>query len=164
MLNVMTRADDDLERPLRLAIRSTRLLGIVSSVYGIFFVFAYGYLNRFERWQLVFIALGMLLWVIPGVLLLVNAYQLQQRRRRAAITCMVVAIAQGVCALAIFAANFFLTPISPIPVVLSALWVAAIVQLVMHLSQSLRVMAVDVEKRHGFEVKPVQSIDSLREK
>src|SRR5688572_16375515 len=111
----MTRVDQDLERPLRLAIRSTRLLGGVSAAYGIFFVFAYGYFNRFERWQVFFIAVGMALWVLPGVLLLINSYQLQQRRRFAAITSMIAAIAQGLCALAIFIVQFRLTPLSPIP-------------------------------------------------
>src|SRR5687768_3730980 len=98
----MTRVDQDLERPLRLAIRSTRLLGGVSAAYGIFFVFAYGYLNRLEQWQLIFIAIGMVLWVLPGVLLLINSYQLEQRRRFAAVSSMIAAIAQGLCALAIF--------------------------------------------------------------
>src|SRR5687768_11111997 len=114
----MTHVEHDRERPLKLAIRSTRLLGVVSAGYGIFFVFAYGYLNRFQRYQMFFIALGMMLWVVPGVLLLVNAAQLEQRRRGAAIGAIVVAALQGLCAAGLFVANFFLTPISPIPVVM----------------------------------------------
>jgi hypothetical protein len=156
--------EDDLERPLRLAIRSTRLLGGASAGYGIFFVFAYGYLNRYESYQLYFIIPGMLLWVIPGGLLLVNAYQLEQRRRRAAIAAMVIASIQGICAAAVFVAQFFLPPMSPVPVLLNALWIAGNAQLVMHLRQSLRLLEMDVEKRHGFEVTPVHSIDNLRPK
>jgi hypothetical protein len=161
---VMTQADDQLERPLQLAIRSTRLLGAASAGYGIFFCFAYGYFNRFERFQLFFIAFGMLLWVVPGGLLLVNAYQLEQRRRSAAIVCMIIASIQGICAGALFAAQFFLPPMSPIPLVMCALWVAANVQLAIHLRRSLPLLQIDVEKRHGFDVKPIQSTDNLRPK
>ena len=149
--------NDDRERPLRLAIRSTRLLGAVSAAYGVFFVFAYGYLNRYQRYQLFFIVFGMVLWVIPGVLLLVNAAQLDQRRRSGAVAAMIVAFLQGLCALALFVANFYFTPISPIPVVLSALWVAAIVQLLVHLFRSFRLLESDAEGRHGFQVQPIDN-------
>jgi hypothetical protein len=71
---------------------------------------------------------------------------------------------QGICAAALFVIQFFLPPMSPIPLVLAALWVAGNAQLVMHLRQSLRVLAVDVEKRHGFEVSTLQSTDNLRPK
>jgi hypothetical protein len=156
MFFVMTHDTNDLERPLRLAIRSTRLLGIASAGYGIFFVFAYGYLNRYQRYQMFFILFGMLLWVLPGVLLLVNAHQLEQRRRRAAIVCIVAATLQGIAALALFVAQFYFTPVSPIPLVLSALWVAAIVQLVVHLYRSLPLLQIDTERRRGFMIETVQ--------
>jgi hypothetical protein len=104
----------------------------------------------------------MILWVIPGGLLLVNAYQLEQRHRRAAIAAMVIAGIQGICASAVFVAQFFLPPMSPVPLVLNALWIAGNAQLVIHLLQSLRLLELDVEKRHGFEVMPLHSIDNLR--
>jgi hypothetical protein len=53
---------------------------------------------------------------------------------------------------------------SPIPLVLNALWIAGNAQLVMHLRQSLRFLKIDVEKRHGFEVAPLQSMDNFRPK
>ena len=160
----MIDVGEQFERPLRLAIRSTRLLGASSAGYGICFCFAYGYLNRYERYQLFFITFGLLLWVIPGGLLLVNSYQLAQRRRAAAIICMIIAGAQGGAALVLFIAQFFLPPMSPIPLVLSALWVAGNAQLVHHLWQSFPLLQIDVEKHHGFEVKPIQSTDNSRPK
>lgn len=164
---------------LDLAIRSTRLLGFASAGYGVFFVFAYGWFNRYERYQLFFIAFGMILFVLPGVAFIVQAQQMEQQRRRgAAVGAMVVAVLQGICAAGLFVANFFFTPISVIPVVLSFVWVIAIGQMVFHLRRSLPLMEIDAEKRHGFEIATedpglrlrsdagveVQSTDSLREK
>jgi len=143
---------DQRDRPLMLAIRSLRLLGLACAGYGVFFTFAYGYLNRYERYRISFIAMGVFLWVIPGAIFLVNSRQIEQRQRRAAISAMCIAIAQGLCAAALFVLNFFLTPISPIPVVLSALWVAAEAQLVFHLRQSLPLLEIDAERHHGFDV------------
>src|SRR5436190_18182252 len=129
--------EHDRDRPLRLAIRSLRLMGLVCSLYGIFFVFAYGYFNRYERYRPYFMGMGMLLWVLPGVVFLVNCRGLELRQRRSAVYALIVAVLQGMAALGLFIANFFFTPISPIPVVMSALWVAAMVQLVVHLRRSL---------------------------
>jgi O-antigen/teichoic acid export membrane protein len=148
----MTQPPDQRDRPLHLAIRSLRLLGAACVGYGIFFVFAYGYLNRYERYQIYFMAMGMILWVVPGAIFLVNVRQIEQRQRRAALCAICIAAAQGLCAAALFVMNFLFTPISPIPVVLSALWVAAEVQLVMHLRQSLPLLEIDAERRHGFDV------------
>jgi hypothetical protein len=153
---------DPRERPLELAIRSTRLLGYASAGYGVFFVFAYGWLNRYERYQLFFIAFGMILLVLPGVAFIVQAQQMEQlRRRSAAVGAIVVAVLQGICAAGLFAANFFFTPISVIPVVMSFIWVIAIGQMIFHLRRSLPLMESDAQRRHGFEVQP---IDTLREK
>src|SRR5215212_10572604 len=104
--------------PLILATRSLRLLGIVCCIYGIFFAFAYGYFNRYERYQVYFIAMGMVLWVIPGAVFLVNARQLEQRQRRGAICAICISVMQGAMALALFIMQFFLPPMSPIPLVL----------------------------------------------
>ena len=153
---------DDRDRPLHLAIRSTRLLGLVCAGYGIFFVFAYGYFNRYQTYAPYFIGLGMIVWVLPGMAFLVQAHQLQHHRSRpAAIGAIIVAALQGLCALSLFVANFFFTPISLIPVALSFLWVLAIAQMIAHLRRSLPLLQIDTEHRHGFEVQP---IDSLREK
>jgi len=152
MANEAEHSEDPRDRPLLLAIRSTRLLGLSSVGYGIFFVFAYGYLNRYERYRPHFILMGMLLWVIPGVFFLVASSRLEQRSRSAAVLAIVFASLQGLAALAIFCAQFLLTPISPIPLVLSALWVLAIVQLILHLRRSLPLLQIDAEHRHGFEI------------
>lgn len=147
---------DDRDRPLMLAIRSTRLLGLASVGYGIFFVFAYGYFNRYERYRPHFMLMGMALWVVPGVFFLVNSYRLEQRSRAAALWSIAFAVFQGLCALALFAAQFALTPISPIPLGLSLLWVIAMAQLILHLKRSVPLLSIDAEKRHGFDVAVTQ--------
>ena len=150
---------DDRDRPLHLAIRSTRLLGLVCAGYGIFFVFAYGYFNRYQAYAPYFIGMGMLIWVIPGVAFIVPANQMQHHRRRsAAIGAIVVAVLQGLFALALFVANFFFTPISPIPVALSFLWVLAIVQMIVHLRRSLPLLEIDTQHRHGFDLSTPQAV------
>ena len=128
-------------------------------MYGIFFVFAYGYFNRYERYGPYFMGMGMLLWVLPGVVFLVNSKQLELRQRRAAVYALIVAVLQGMAAAALFFANFFFTPISPIPVVMSALWVAAMVQLVVHLRRSLPLLEIDAERRHGFDVSVTPALE-----
>jgi len=148
---------DDRNRPLTLAIRSTRLLGLASVGYGIFFVFAYGYFNRYERYRPHFMLMGITLWVVPGVFFLVNSYRLEQRSRPAAVWSIVFAVVQGLCAAALLALQFMLTPISPIPLVLSALWVTAMVQLIGHLRRSLPLLQIDVEHRHGFDIATAQA-------
>ena len=70
---------------------------------------------------------------------------------------------QGLCAAALFVMNFLFTPVSPIPVVLSALWVAAEVQLVMHLRQSLPLLEIDAERRHGFDVTVIPSATAMED-
>jgi hypothetical protein len=154
----MTAPDDTRDRPLQLATRSTKLLGLVSAGYGIFFCFAYGYLNRYQTYAAYFIAMGMIVWVLPGVTFLVQAKQLEDRKRSAAIIAMLAAIFQGVCAAGLFVANFFFTPISVIPVVLSLLWVIAIVQMIAHLYRSLPLLEIDAQRRHGFDVSTPQQV------
>ena len=152
---------DDRDRPLMLAIRSTRLLGLASVGYGIFFVFAYGYFNRYERYRPHFMLMGMALWVVPGVFFLVNSYRLEQRSRAAALWSIVFAVFQGLCALGLFALQFALTPTSPIPLVLSFLWVIAMAQLSLHLKRSVPLLSIDAEKRHGFDVAVTQRVVPL---
>jgi hypothetical protein len=139
-------------RPLQLAIRSASLLGLCSGLFGFVFVFVFGYFNRYERYRLHFIGLGLIVWLVPGVLLFTNAMMMRQGRRRGAVGAIAVASAQGLFALMAFAANFMLSPISVIPVLLTLLWFAAIVQLLLHLRLSLPLLQRDIERRTGFEV------------
>jgi fatty acid desaturase len=139
---------------LDLAIRSARLLGFCSGVFGFVFVFAFGYFNKYQLYRLHFIAIGMIVWVIPGVLLMVNAYLMQRhRRRRAAIGAMFITAAHLLFALAALLGSCTLSPVSAIPILMSVLWVAATIQLLMYLWRSIPLLAHDVEARKGFEVR-----------
>jgi hypothetical protein len=142
----------DPARPLHLAVRSSRLLGAASVLCGLVVILAFGYFNRYTLYRKHFIAGGMIVWFVPGVLLATCSHFLARRRKGAAVAAMVVAFSQGVCAAALLYFSVTLTPVSPIPVILAALWVAAIVQLLHHLWRSLRAIEVDVDHVRGFEL------------
>jgi len=142
-------------RPLAFAIRSTRLLGFCSAVFGFVFVMAFGYFNPYRVYAHWGIAIGLIVWFIPGVLLMLCAAQLQLRRRSAAVGAMLLTIAHVFFALAALVGSCTLSPVSPIPIVMSVLWVAATVQLVVHLRRSLPLLEHDAERRQGFEVLPI---------
>lgn len=143
---------DDRSRPLHLAVRSTRLLGATSMLCGLVVILAFGYFNRYTLYRRHFIAGGMAVWFVPGVLLTTCSYFLAHRRKGAAVAAIVVAFGQGVCAAALLYFSVTLSPVSPIPVILAALWVAAIVQLLHHLWRSLAAIRVDAEHVRGFEL------------
>ncbi len=143
---------DDLQRPLMLAIRSTRLLGFCSAVFGFVFVMAFGYFNPYRLYAHWGIAIGLIIWFIPGVLLMLCAMQLQHRRRSAAVGAVMLTGAHVLFALAALVGSCTLSPVSPIPIVLSALWVAATLQLLVHLRRSLPLLERDAERWKGFEV------------
>jgi hypothetical protein len=139
-------------RALALAARSLFLLGYLSAGYGIFAMVAYGYLNRFERFRLYFLGLGLLIWFAPGVLFVATGYLLNRRSRRGALIAMIVALFQSLCAAAMLFAFCTLPPISPIPIVMCVVWLAALGQLMLYLQRSLRAIDADVEHRPGFPV------------
>jgi hypothetical protein len=89
------------------------------------------------------------------VLYLTAAAYLARRRHNAALGAIGLASVQAVCAAAAFVANFMLTPISPIPVVLTALWLAALVQLIVHLRRAAAEIGADAELHRGFEPLPL---------
>jgi hypothetical protein len=143
---------DDPDRPLHLAIRSTRLLGAASVLCGLVVIVAFGYFNRYTLYRKHFIAGGMVVWFVPGVLLATCSYFLAHRRKGAAVAAMVVAFAQGVCAATLLYFSVTLQPVSPIPVILATLWVAAIVQLLHYLWRSLAAIRVDADHLRGFDL------------
>ena len=140
-------------RPLHLAIRSTRLLGFCSAVFGFVFLMAFGYFNRYRIYAHWGVGLGLVVWFVPGVLLMVCAMQLRQRRRGAAVVAMLITSVHALFALAALVGSCTLSPVSPIPILMSALWLAASVQLVIHLRISLSLLEHDADRRKGFEVK-----------
>jgi hypothetical protein len=155
-------AQDDPQRPLALATRSTRLLGIVSSAFGVVIVIPFGYFNKFHTYRPHFIALGLIVWFIPGVLFLTCSFMLQQKRRRGAVGAMAIGFVQEIFALLLLVGSIVLPPVSAIPILLCVLWAAALVQLLWQLYRSLPLLVGDVERRHGFEIS-VTSVSSPSE-
>jgi hypothetical protein len=142
----------DPQRPIELAIRSTRLLGIVSTLFGLVMVLVFGYFNHSLRFRKYFIGLGMVVWFVPGVLYLTAWWFMRRRSRAAVLSAMVTAAVQALFAAAIFVGTMTVQPVSPVPVVMSALWAAALGQLLVHLSKSLESVRLDTEHVRGFEM------------
>ncbi|MEA2710406.1 MAG: hypothetical protein QOF78_3007 [Phycisphaerales bacterium] len=140
-------------RPLALAIRSTRLLGFCSAVFGLVFLLAFGYLNPYRVYAGYGVAMGLIIWFIPGVLLMTCALQLHHRRRGAAVGALIITGAHALFAIAALVGSCTLSPVSPIPIIMSVLWVASTIQLIVHLRRSLPLLAQDAERRKGFEVR-----------
>jgi hypothetical protein len=141
----------DPQRPIVLAIRSTRLLGVASTAFGLVMVFAFGYFNRFQHFRKYFILTGMLVWFVPGVLFLTASWFMRRRSRAGVLTAVATAGVQGLFAVAIFAGSLTLEPVSPVPVILSALWAAALGQLLVDQCKSLESVRLDAAHVRGFE-------------
>ena len=141
----------DPQRPIEMAIRSTRTLGIVSAAFGLVMMLAFGYLNRYPRFRPYFIGMGLIVWFVPGVLYLTAWHFMRRRSRAAVVSAMVTAGVQAVFAGTMFVGSLTLQPVSPVPVVLTALWVAALGQLIVHLRRSLESVRLDTEHVRGFE-------------
>ena len=61
----MTRLEPDPQRSLDLAIRSTRLLGVISCGFGLVIIIPFGYFNKFHTYRPHFIALGLIKRTVP---------------------------------------------------------------------------------------------------
>jgi hypothetical protein len=137
-------------RPLRLAIRSLRLLGVVSAAMGLYVVIVLGYLNRYTLYRRHFMALGMVAWFVPGVLYVMCAVFIGRRSRTAVIGAIVTTAGQAACAAGLLVASFLLSPVSIVPIAVCAVWVLALAELLVHLKGSLAVIRMDAEQLRGF--------------
>src|SRR3954467_1124359 len=137
------RPSNEKHSVVSLAIRSPQLLGVVSSLFGLVVIVAFGYLNPYQRFGPYFITLGLLVWFAPGVIFIACAYLLRRRRRVGATLGIMTALFQTLCAAAILLGTCTLPPVSPIPIVMSVLWLAALGQLMLHLQRSLRTIRAD---------------------
>jgi hypothetical protein len=178
LIHGMTSASNN-SNALHIAIRATRIMGLASAALGLVFIIGYGYFNKYQLFRPIFIAGGMLVWFVPGILLYTCAIFLEKRHRAraAAIGASLIAFTQLLFATtALYLQLFHLTPISPIPVLLSILWCAALVDLMSRLNRASPAMVDDPDSHRGFEVtappvpaipvenSPDQRIDSSREK
>jgi hypothetical protein len=167
----------DPRRPLVLAVRSTRLLGIIFIVFGVFAsiammasVGATGGAGFAVRWVQ---ALAVGFYVVPGVVYLLCAIYLKQRRSWAAVVALVVCLIHLLMALVGLAATIISTLsvnasnsgvsgiwnwVVWIPVALLALITAALIQTIVYLSQSFRsIREWPGDERRGFEPLAIQA-------
>ena len=141
----------DPEQSLALAQRSLRLLGIASALFGLVLIVGFGYFNRSARFRPYFIGLGFLVWFLPGVLMLTCWWYLNRRNHVVLRFALAVCTVQLIFAIALFAANFFLTPISVVPIVMTLIWSMATGQLVWLLWNARPAVDLDTQHRAAFE-------------
>jgi hypothetical protein len=141
-----------------LAIRSMRLLGIVFLCFGLL-VLGLSWMvtarpSGASNMMFVNGAPISLVYLIPGVLYLVFVVFLSRRQPWAAVGGMVVAILQlPVAAIALVMVVLHGVPL--LPLVLSALWVAGLIQLIYHLSKSFAAIRFEaISGARGFEPLP----------
>jgi hypothetical protein len=127
------------------------LLGIASALFGLVMIVGFGYFNRLVRFRPYFIGLGFLGWFLPGVLMITCWWYLQRRNRFALRGAIGVCAMQACFAIALFIANFLLTPISIVPIVMTLLWTLAAGQLLIQLWRARPIVDSDAEHHGAFE-------------
>lgn len=145
-------ATGDPTRPLHIAMRGARLLGIVSVLCGLVVSVQIGLFNAYPQFRQHFIVGGILVWLGPGVVLLVASFFLIEKSRFATMAALAAAGLQALCAVGLVVASVTLDPISPIPILLAFLWLAALAQLIYHLWRCFGAIRLDAEHRHGFDL------------
>ena len=138
--------------PIARAAGSLRLLGILSALFGVAVIFAGGYFNRYERFRVFFIGIGSIIWFIPGIVELAAASMLHARHRWAAALGVLVTFLQLVAAAILFALQFSYSPISPVPVILSALWSIALLRTIGEVHRGGVAIQTDAQTIRGFEL------------
>ena len=148
----------DPRRPLFLAIRSTRLLGIVLILFGLLALIPMMLVRRTRLIPLIFLGVG-LIYITPGILYLLCAIFMKQRKSWAIILALVVASLQLLFTLFSAAMIGFQSRINIIPLVIVLILFAALGQLIYHLSRSFEAIKyAPPEEQRGFEPMILQPI------
>ena len=122
------------DRALALAIRSLRMLALVCIPIGLVVVVTGGILNPLTRFRIYFLAAGTATFLGPGLVYAALLPSLRRQHFGAFVTCLVLACFQTLVATAALTVQFFLSPLTPVPLIVSIFWLAAMVQLLVHLS------------------------------
>jgi hypothetical protein len=148
----------DIRRPLQLAIRSTRLLGIIFTLLGTLVMALSGAVGQRVggtrgMFTVLMAAIGFV-YLIPGILYIVFSIFLSRRQPWAVIATIVLAALHALFALLALAGT--LLQGNMIGALLVGLWVAALAQLIFHLSQSFAAIRAEREQfaPRGFEPIP----------
>ena len=152
----------DPRRPLVLAIRSTRLLGIIFLAFGAISLLplALGLgRGRGGNWAMtLFMIIGCLFYFVPGIGYIVCSMFLTRRQPWAIITALVLAsinlllVLFGLLGLVVaMASDNSGMPFILIPLAIVLIFVLALVQLIYHLSRSFESLRHPPDGIHGFE-------------
>lgn len=135
--------------------RSMAFVGLLVAAFGAAMIVGPGYLNprRFRQW---FVVGGLLLFFAPGVLGAVAGFLIPRRARGAWMLGLAATVAQLAIAVVGFAGQFFVTPISVVPLVLCAAWALASVALLVALVRYRHQLQSDTPSR-GFAVEFAQT-------
>lgn len=136
----------DPRRPLQLAIRSTRLLGIVFILFGS--LASLGFVSRPRGAVLIVEIVAVGVWLVPGVLYLICAIFLQRRQPWAVVLGLVLASLQAVAALALMVSSVF--GALPAGIIGAMIWEAALGQLIYHLAKSFDAIRYEPQPAYGF--------------
>jgi hypothetical protein len=152
----------DPQRPLFLAVRSTRLLGILMIAFSLLVMTPMMYVSRGRMMPIFEIAFG-LIYLVPGILYFLCAIFLKRRQFWAIVLGLVLASIQLLLTLLGAASLLAATRIrgEPEMILLGVilLFIAAFVQLIVHLSKSFEAIKyAPIEQRRGFEPTGVQPI------
>lgn len=138
--------------PVRLAIRGTFVLGVACTLFGLVFLVAFGYFNRYQQYRPYFLAMGLVVWFGPGVLFVACAYLMRRGSRGGATGSLATAGFQCVLAAALLVASATFEPVSLLPIVLGVLWVVALVDLMRRLVAARRFLGAETTRTRGFDL------------
>jgi hypothetical protein len=143
------------EAALARAARGAYLLGALSAFFGILLAVLFGLFNRLPQFRLSFEIFGIAVFLVPGILLFWSR-NLSRRPSRAGLALAVITcLYQFALACVLLACQMALRPISIVPVLGNAIWLAALTLLALDLlraSPALR--AAELTRRPGFPVLP----------
>lgn len=146
---------------------SVVVLSALVAAAGLAIVIGPGYLNPL-RFGPYFIAIGTACFFVPGVLGVVGGLFLKREHTTWAWFAAFAGIAiQCLVAAGGFVAQFFFTPMSPLPLILCAIWAAASAIVLWRLIRLFGAVRADANAHRGFVVDAIpvaDQIDSVREK
>lgn len=145
------------EHPRGWTVFATLLLGGMSLVIGLGVTIYDGILNPLTQPMLFFVAVGMLAFYIPGLLMGYAAWGVRNGRLTAVKLGIFAAVAQGLMAAVVTPGQFVVTSFSLVLLIEGILWTAADFYVAWLLWKSLPWVATDAESHHGFEVGAVEA-------
>ena len=138
--------------PVHLATRSTFVLGVACTLFGLVFLVAFGYLNTYQLYRPWFVGMGLTVWLGPGVVFVACAYLMRRHSRGAATGALATAGFQFVAAATLLVASATFEPVSPLPLVLGVLWLVALADCMRRLVSARRFLAAGTDRTRGFEL------------